>query len=166
MAQKMQTYGEICATKGHPWLPQESQDYVLRSPKVERNKEWVGKNSQEHPASSKVACIKSSIQFTQKLKPLYRNSTICRNSTEIFVQLCTTEGKHPQFTQRRAFPEKMRIAAAISFRAKTIVTSSSRDIHSEREKNYSRTSPYRHLSNTDNGHKLKISALGNKFIQT
>ena len=94
----------------------------------------MGKTSQEHPASSKVACIKSSIQFTQKLKPLNRNSTICRNSTEIFVQLCTAEGKHPQFTKRRAFPEKMRIAAAISFRAKTIVTSSSRDIHSEREK--------------------------------
>ena len=38
MAQKMQTYDEMSTTKGHPWVPQESQDYVLRSPKVERNK--------------------------------------------------------------------------------------------------------------------------------
>ena len=37
MAQKMQTHDEISATKGHPWVPQESQDYVLRSPNVERN---------------------------------------------------------------------------------------------------------------------------------
>ena len=33
----MQTYDEISATKGHPWVPKDSQDYVLRSPKVERN---------------------------------------------------------------------------------------------------------------------------------
>ena len=38
MAQKMQTYDEMSTTKGLPWVPQESQDYVLRSPKVERNK--------------------------------------------------------------------------------------------------------------------------------
>ena len=29
----MQTYDEVSITKGHPWVPQESQDYVLRSPK-------------------------------------------------------------------------------------------------------------------------------------
>ena len=45
MAQKMQTYDEMSTTKGHPWVPQEShrvtkesQDYVLRSPNVERKK--------------------------------------------------------------------------------------------------------------------------------
>ena len=38
MAQKMQTYDEMSTTKGHPLVPQESQDYVLRSPYVERNK--------------------------------------------------------------------------------------------------------------------------------
>ena len=38
MAQKMQTYDEMSTTKGHPLEPQESQDYVLRSPYVERNK--------------------------------------------------------------------------------------------------------------------------------
>ena len=30
MAQKMQTYDEMSTTKGHPWVPQESQDFVLR----------------------------------------------------------------------------------------------------------------------------------------
>ena len=34
----MQTYDEMSTTKGHPCVPQESQDYVMRSPKVERNK--------------------------------------------------------------------------------------------------------------------------------
>ena len=38
MAQKMQMYDEMSTTKGHPLVPQESQDYVLRSPYVERNK--------------------------------------------------------------------------------------------------------------------------------
>ena len=38
MAQKMQTYDEMSTTKGHPLVPQESQDYALRSPYVERNK--------------------------------------------------------------------------------------------------------------------------------
>ena len=38
MAQKMQTYDEMSTTKGHPLVPQESQDYVLRSPYVERIK--------------------------------------------------------------------------------------------------------------------------------
>ena len=33
----MQTYEEMSSTKGHPWVPQEFQDYVLRSPNVERN---------------------------------------------------------------------------------------------------------------------------------
>ena len=33
----MQTYDEMSTTKGRPWVPQESQDYVLRSPNVERN---------------------------------------------------------------------------------------------------------------------------------
>ena len=28
-------YDEMSTTKGHPWVPQESQDYVLRSPNVE-----------------------------------------------------------------------------------------------------------------------------------
>ena len=37
MAQKMQTYEEMSTTKGHPWVPQESQDYVLCSPNVARN---------------------------------------------------------------------------------------------------------------------------------
>ena len=37
MAQKIQTYNEMSTTKGHPWVPQESQDYVLRSPNVQRN---------------------------------------------------------------------------------------------------------------------------------
>ena len=41
MAQKMQTNDEMSTTKGRPWAPQESQDYVLRSPKVERNKSMV-----------------------------------------------------------------------------------------------------------------------------
>ena len=46
MAQKMQTYDEMSTTKGHPWVPhrnlnwvpQDSQDYVLCFPNVERNK--------------------------------------------------------------------------------------------------------------------------------
>ena len=38
MEQKMQTYDDTSTTKGHPWVPQESQDYILRSPEVERNK--------------------------------------------------------------------------------------------------------------------------------
>ena len=40
MVQKMQTYNEMNTTKGHPWIPQESQDYVLRSPNVKRNKSY------------------------------------------------------------------------------------------------------------------------------
>ena len=35
MVQKMQAYDEMSTTKG---LPQESPNYVLRSPDVERNK--------------------------------------------------------------------------------------------------------------------------------
>ena len=38
MGQKMQTYDEMSTTKGHPLVPQESQDYVLRSTLGERNK--------------------------------------------------------------------------------------------------------------------------------
>ena len=45
MAQKMQTYNEMSTTKGHSWVPQESQlntqesqDYVLCFPIIERNK--------------------------------------------------------------------------------------------------------------------------------
>ena len=37
MAQKMQTHDEMSSTKGRPWVPRESQDYVLRSPNLERN---------------------------------------------------------------------------------------------------------------------------------
>ena len=37
MVQKMQMYDKMGTTKGHPWVPQESQVYVLRSPNVERN---------------------------------------------------------------------------------------------------------------------------------
>ena len=37
MVHKMQTYDEMSTTKGHPWAPQESQDFVLRSPNIERN---------------------------------------------------------------------------------------------------------------------------------
>ena len=37
MVQKMQMYDKMSTTKGHPWEPQESQVYVLRSPNVERN---------------------------------------------------------------------------------------------------------------------------------
>ena len=37
MAQKMQTYDKMSTTKAHPWVTQESQDYVLRSPNAERN---------------------------------------------------------------------------------------------------------------------------------
>ena len=32
VAQKMQTYDEMSTTKGHPLVPQDSQDYELRSP--------------------------------------------------------------------------------------------------------------------------------------
>ena len=35
----MKTYDEMRTTEGLPWLSQESQDYLLRSPNVERNKE-------------------------------------------------------------------------------------------------------------------------------
>ena len=38
MVQKMQSYDEMSTTKGHPWLPQESQEYVLCFPNIERNK--------------------------------------------------------------------------------------------------------------------------------
>ena len=31
MAQKMKTYNEMSTTKGHNWVPQESQDFVLSS---------------------------------------------------------------------------------------------------------------------------------------
>ena len=37
----MQTYDEMSTTKGHPLVPQESQDYVLRSPNVERKNEFI-----------------------------------------------------------------------------------------------------------------------------
>ena len=37
MAQKMHTYDEMSTTKSHPWVPQESEEYVLRSPNVERD---------------------------------------------------------------------------------------------------------------------------------
>ena len=37
MVQKMQTYDEMSSTKGHPWVPQEFQDYLLRSPNIEHN---------------------------------------------------------------------------------------------------------------------------------
>ena len=36
MAHKMQTYDETSTTKGHPSVPQESQDFVLRSTLGER----------------------------------------------------------------------------------------------------------------------------------
>ena len=37
IAQKMRTYYEMSTTKGHPWVPQKSQDYVLLSPNVYSN---------------------------------------------------------------------------------------------------------------------------------
>ena len=40
----MQTYDEMSTTKGHPWVPQESQDYVLRSPNVEHKNVHVQQN--------------------------------------------------------------------------------------------------------------------------
>ena len=40
MAQKMKTYDEMSTTKDHPWVPQESQDYVLRLTLGERNKQF------------------------------------------------------------------------------------------------------------------------------
>ena len=52
-------------------------------------------------------------------------------SVQIFVKLRTVEGES---TQRRAIPEKKRITAAISFGAKTSVTSLSHNIYSDREK--------------------------------
>ena len=55
-------------------------------------------------------------------------------SVQIFVKLRTVEGEHLKSTQPRAFPEKMRIRAAIPFDAKTGVTSLSHDIYSDREK--------------------------------
>ena len=51
-----------------------------------------------------------------------------------FLKHCTSKGKHPKNTKRRTFPEKMRKRAAILLRAKTIVTSLSRDIHFDRQK--------------------------------
>ena len=36
----MQMYDEISSTQCRPWVPQEAQDYGLRSPTVERNKEY------------------------------------------------------------------------------------------------------------------------------
>ena len=39
MVQKMQTYNKMSTTKGHLWVPQESQDYVLLSPNIEWNYE-------------------------------------------------------------------------------------------------------------------------------
>ena len=55
-------------------------------------------------------------------------------SVQIFVKLRTVEGEHPKSTQRRAIPEKKRIRAAISFGAKTSVTSLPHNIYSDREK--------------------------------
>ena len=52
-------------------------------------------------------------------------------SVQIFVKLRTVEGEHPKSTYPRAFPEKMRIRAAIPFGAKTSVTSLSHDIYSD-----------------------------------
>ena len=43
MVQKMQTYDKMSTIKGHPWVPQESQVYVSRSPNVERN-DKINKN--------------------------------------------------------------------------------------------------------------------------
>ena len=37
MAQKMQTYDEMRSAKGHPGVPQEFQDYMLRSHHIDRN---------------------------------------------------------------------------------------------------------------------------------
>ena len=45
MAWKMQTYDEMSTTKGHPWVPQESQDNVLRSPNVEQKNVHVQQNN-------------------------------------------------------------------------------------------------------------------------
>ena len=51
------------------------------------------------------------------------------------MKLRTTEDKHPKYRLREAFPKKMPIRAEIRFRAKTVVTSLSRDIYSDRPNN-------------------------------
>ena len=51
------------------------------------------------------------------------------------MKLCATEDKHPKYMWRKAFAKKMAIRAEIGFRAKTIVTSLSRDICSDCPKN-------------------------------
>ena len=52
----------------------------------------------------------------------------------IFIKLRSAEGEHPRYKWRKAFLEKMQIWAKIWFRAKTIVTSLPRDIHSDLKK--------------------------------
>ena len=65
--------------------------------------ERVIKTFQKHPKSSKFVCIDFSLR--------------------------TTEDKHPKHRKHQAFLKKMPIRGRIRFRAKTIVTSSSRDIY-------------------------------------
>ena len=85
--------------------------------------EWVVKTFWKLPRSSKLVCLKSSLQFTHKLYPSRGNSKIPRNSFYIFLWNFA-EGKHPELWVR----------AEIWLRDKTVVTSLSRDIHLYLEK--------------------------------
>lgn len=57
--------------------------------------EWVFKTFWKLPRSSKLVCLKSSLQFTHKLYPSRGNSKIPRNSFYIFLWNFA-EGKHPE----------------------------------------------------------------------
>ena len=50
------------------------------------------------------------------------------------MNLCITEDKHPNNTQRKAFPKFNSTRAEIRFKAKAMMTSLQRDIYSDRPK--------------------------------
>ena len=72
----MQTYDEMSTTKGHPWVPQESQDYVLRSPNVEHKNVHVQQMVYpENTAAVTEQQVQCSIQ-TQSCN-YSRNTSLC-----------------------------------------------------------------------------------------
>ena len=103
--------------------------------KAHLQNERVIKTFRKHPKSSKFVYIKSSLQFMHNLYPFCRKSKISRNSPYRFLWNFRQQKTITQSIRSvKAFPKKMPLRADIRFRAKTIVTSLSRDIYSDRPK--------------------------------
>ena len=99
--------------------------------------EWVIKTVREPLKGRKFVCIKSSIKSSTTMHNLYafcRNSKISRNSSYRFLWNFAHRKTSNQSIRSVKHFQKNPIRAEIRFRAKTVLTSLSRDIYSDRPK--------------------------------